>query len=1013
LIGGIPLFNFNIMVMRKKSVQFILLLYCLIGMSAIAIGQQTIQGEVLDKKTNEPIIGATILIKGTNDGTITEVDGSFELAVPTGFDTLMISYIGYVTQTIPIQGRSRIDITLGEDEKILQEVVVVGYGTQRKVDVTGSTASIKGEELSKQPVLTATQALQGKVAGVQIINNGKPGSSPIIRVRGISTAIAGTATLFVVDGVLTDDISNINTSDIVSMDILKDASSTAIYGARGANGVVIITTKKGKSDKLTINFNTSVGLKSPANLVEMANNVEYANYLGAIRADVVDPGTVNTDWYSQILRNAWFQNYNLSLSGGSDKMNYYISGGYLSDEGIVISDQFKRFNLRTNLDFKLNKFINTGIVASFSNGNNQIANLGTAYNNAYRAAPIIPAKEGDRYGNTSVYQNVGNPILDIEKNDNQDVSNRLQSSVYVELVPLSWFKLRSSIGGDLINSDNRNYNYSFDNDETTFLTAGGNQRNPNSNLSYTSNKSLWWVWDNIATVNKDFGVHHFTLLGGTTAEQFKGNYISAYRKDVPADKNLWYVGTGDENSSTNNGGGDKWARNSYLARLNYNYADRYLLTVTGRADGSSRLAEKNRWGFFPSIGLGWILSNEGFMTSQTLFTNLKLRGSWGRVGNDRIPSDAFVITVDNGVPYPFGGGIAVPGSAITQVKDPNLKWETTEETDVAVEFGMLKGRFTGEIGVYDKKANDLLINIKIPSVAGDQDGLVLTNAASIQNKGLEIALNWKDRLAPKFSYNIGGNVTFNQNRVIGLNGGQPILDGGIGANQIYTTKTDNDQEVGSFYVYEVLGVFQTEEEVADYSLNGVPIQSSAAPGDFKYRDTNNDGKIDDNDRVFFGSYQPKLYYGVSLGVSFGDFDVTADIFGNAGNKVYNGKKAFRLLAEDNIEKSVAYGRWNRNSGINDEPAANTGNLPASNYFIESGDFIRLNNITIGYTLPVATAQRIKTTSLRIFLTGQNVFTLKKYSGFTAELPGDPTSSGIEKNAYPTSRTIAAGININF
>jgi len=1001
------------MVMRKKSVQFILLLYCLIGMSAIAIGQQTIQGEVLDKKTNEPIIGATILIKGTNDGTITEVDGRFELAVPTGFDTLMISYIGYVTQTIPIQGRSRIDITLGEDEKILQEVVVVGYGTQRKVDVTGSTASIKGEELSKQPVLTATQALQGKVAGVQIINNGKPGSSPIIRVRGISTAIAGTATLFVVDGVLTDDISNINTSDIVSMDILKDASSTAIYGARGANGVVIITTKKGKSDKLTINFNTSVGLKSPANLVEMANNVEYANYLGAIRADVVDPGTVNTDWYSQILRNAWFQNYNLSLSGGSDKMNYYISGGYLSDEGIVISDQFKRFNLRTNLDFKLNKFINTGIVASFSNGNNQIANLGTAYNNAYRAAPIIPAKEGDRYGNTSVYQNVGNPILDIEKNDNQDVSNRLQSSVYVELVPLSWLKLRSSIGGDLINSDNRNYNYSFDNDETTFLTAGGNQRNPNSNLSYTSNKSLWWVWDNIATVNKDFGVHHFTLLGGTTAEQFKGNYISAYRKDVPADKNLWYVGTGDENSSTNNGGGDKWARNSYLARLNYNYADRYLLTVTGRADGSSRLAEKNRWGFFPSIGLGWILSNEGFMTSQTLFTNLKLRGSWGRVGNDRIPSDAFVITVDNGVPYPFGGGIAVPGSAITQVKDPNLKWETTEETDVAVEFGMLKGRFTGEIGVYDKKANDLLINIKIPSVAGDQDGLVLTNAASIQNKGLEIALNWKDRLAPKFSYNIGGNVTFNQNRVIGLNGGQPILDGGIGANQIYTTKTDNDQEVGSFYVYEVLGVFQTEEEVADYSLNGVPIQSSAAPGDFKYRDTNNDGKIDDNDRVFFGSYQPKLYYGVSLGVSFGDFDVTADIFGNAGNKVYNGKKAFRLLAEDNIEKSVAYGRWNRNSGINDEPAANTGNLPASNYFIESGDFIRLNNITIGYTLPVATAQRIKTTSLRIFLTGQNVFTLKKYSGFTAELPGDPTSSGIEKNAYPTSRTIAAGININF
>lgn len=976
--------------------------------------QHTVNGIVKDAKTDEGIIGATVMISGTSDGTVSDFDGLYELTVPSGLDTLMVSFVGYKSQKVPISGKNYIEILLVEDTKLLEEVVVVGYGTQRKIDVTGSTASVKGEELVKQPVLTATQALQGKVAGVQIINDGKPGSSPIIRVRGVSTAIAGTATLFVVDGVLTDDISNINTADIVSMDILKDASSTAIYGARGANGVVIITTKKGTTDKMTVNLNTSVGLKNAANLVKMANNEEYANYLSAFRGgQEVDKGTINTDWYQQILRNAWFQNHNLSLNGGTDKFTYYLSGGYLDDQGIVIHDQFTRFNFRTNLDFSLNKFIKTGILASFSNGKNQIANLGTAYNNAYRAAPIIPAKENGLYGNTSVYQNVGNPILDIENNDNLAISNRLQASTYIEISPFSWLRFRSSIGGDLNNSDSRAYNYQFDNDETTFLTAGGNQRNPNSNLSISDNKSLWWVWDNILTATKDIDLHHFTVMAGTTAEQYKSSYISAFRKDVPADKNLWYIGTGDANTSTNDGGGDKWARNSYLARLNYNFADRYLLTITGRADGSSRLAEANRWGFFPSVGVGWVISNESFMANQSTFDNLKFRASWGKVGNDRIPSDAFVATVENNLPYPYGGGIATPGSAITQVKDPNLKWETTTETDVALDWSILKTRLSGEIGFYTKKAEDLLINIKIPSVAGDNDGLVLTNAASIQNTGVELSLQWRERLSSMFSYNVGGNVTYNKNKVVGLNGGQPILDGGIGATQIYTTKTDNDHEVGEFYVYHVLGVFQSSEEIAAYEKDGSMIQPSASPGDFKYEDVNNDGRIDDNDRVFFGSYQPKLYYGINAGIGLGNFDFSIDIIGNSGNKVYNGKKAFRQLAEDNIEKDVAYGRWSRGSGINDEPGANSGNLPASDYFISSGDFIRLNNFTIGYTLPTGLGQKIHASFLRFYITGQNIFTLKKYSGFTAELPGDPTSSGIEKNAYPTNRTIAVGLNLTF
>ncbi|MFZ1228322.1 MAG: TonB-dependent receptor plug domain-containing protein, partial [Saprospiraceae bacterium] len=387
--------------------------------------QRTVTGRIVESGTNDGVIGASIMVykgQGTDiktyvptlKGTVTDIDGKYELSLEPDENAFTITYVGFVSQTIFVTAESTYNIGLKADTKLLEEVVVVGYGTQRKVDVTGATSSVKGAELAKQPVLTATQALQGKAAGVQIISSGEPGSSPIVRVRGVSSAIAGTATLFVVDGILTDDISNINTNDIVSMDILKDASSTAIYGARGANGVIIITTKKGASGAMTINYNTTVGYKNATDLVQMANSSEYANYVGqATGNSVTNPG-FSTDWYDQILRGAWYQSHGLSLSGGSDKMTYFLSGGYIEDQGIVIDNKFRRLNLRTNLDFKINKMVKTGIITNFSNINNKTVNLGTAYNNAYRAAPIIQAKENGRYGNTSSYQNVGNPILDIE-----------------------------------------------------------------------------------------------------------------------------------------------------------------------------------------------------------------------------------------------------------------------------------------------------------------------------------------------------------------------------------------------------------------------------------------------------------------------------------------------------------------------------------------------------------------------------------------------------------------------
>ena len=987
------------------------LLLLLVGF--VTVAQNKLTGKVSDEKTKEGIPGVSIAIKGTSQGATTDMNGQFSLAVSSNA-TLVISSVGYETKEVAYTGQATLNISLSEAANELAQVVVVGYGTQRKVDITGATSSIKGEDLAKQPVMTPTQAIQGKVAGVQIISSGRPGSSPNIRIRGTGTALAGTATLFVVDGVLTDDISNINTADITNVDILKDASSTAIYGSRGANGVVIITTKKGVSGKLSVNYNNQIGARQAANLVKMANATEYANYLSAASGRPIQAGTTSTDWYGQILRTAMMQNHNLSISGGSEKATHYLSLGYLTDEGIVINNIFKRFTARLNNDFTLHPKLKIGLMTSYANSRDQNVNLGAAYNNAYRAAPIIPAVENGLYGNTSLYQNVGNAVLDIKNNDDLTLNNRLQGAGYVEFKPLTFLTFRSSMGGDLIFSNQRVYNYQFNNDGTTFIQPGGNQRNPNSNLTSRQTNLFRWVWDNTVSFNKQWNDHTFGVMVGTTAEAFSMNTFSAYRRDVPAASNLWYINTGNANTSTNSGDGDKWARNSYISRANYNFKDKYLLTATLRADGSSRFPIQNRWGYFPSVGLGWVLSEESFMQGQHLFETLKIRASWGRVGNDRIDSDGYLVTVEPNLAYAFGGGTATLGSAITQIKDPNLKWETTEEMDLGLEFSAMNGRLQGEFGFYDKKSRNLLINVKVPSVTGDKDGVVLTNAASIRNTGLEAMLNWRDKISSTISYRIGANATFNKNSVIGLNGGQPILDGGIGAAQQYTTKTDNGQPVGSFYVLQVLGVFQTDDEISAYkNSKGQVIQPGASAGDFKYQDTNDDGRIDDADRVFAGSYQPKVFFGINLGFTYKSFDFSADAIGNLGNVVYNGKKAFRQALLDNVERSMAYGRWTRGSGIQTEPAANAGNLPASTYFIESGNFIRLNNVTLSYSLPAATLQKAHIGTARVFITAQNIFTLKKYTGFTPELPGDPTRAGIELNAYPTTKTLAVGINVGF
>ncbi len=1004
-----------------------LLLLILFSIPMVLAAQtRTVTGKVKSSDDGLTIPGVNVSIQGTQKGVATDVEGAFTLELSAREDVLIFSFIGYKTQTVNVGQRNTLEITLETDATELDEIVVVGYGVQKKSDITGSTASISGGELLKQPVLTATQALQGKIAGVQIISSGQPGTSPQIRVRGVGTALGGTTSLYVVDGILTDDISNINTADIVEMNILKDASSAAIYGSRGANGVIIITTKKGLSGKLQINYNNNIGFRQAANLVVMANSAEYSNYVQAATGEAPPSTPYDTDWYGTILRTALQQSHNISLSGGTDKATYLFNVGFLADEGIVLNNDFKRLTLRFNSDYKLSEKLSFGYQTSYGNSINENAfgninidafgNIGSVYNNAYRAAPIIPSQIDGRYGNTSTYQNVGNPLLDLNNNSIRVNENRLQGSAFLSYEPIEWLTLRSSLGADWRNSLNRGYFYQFNADEETFLIAGGNQLRNQSGLTVQQSQAFRWVWDNTATVTKKVGDHDFTLLTGITAEKFSGSYISANRNDVPADPDLWYIGVGDANSSQNNGGGDAWARNSYLARLNYSFKEKYLFTGTVRVDGSSRLPSQNRWQTFPSFGVGWLLTREGFMQNQNVFDLLKLRGSYGKVGNDQIPTDAFTQTVSLNRPYPFNGMVdpATNGVQINQIIDPNITWEITEEYDLAIEFGLLQSRLTGEINFYDKKVANALINVPVPRTVGDADGVILTNAATIQNRGVEVLLNWKKRVSETFSYSVGGNVTFNHNEVLALNGGRAIRGGGIGAAQGFTTLTEKGYPVGSFFVLDPIGVFNTGDEVNSHtSSTGRIIQPTAKPGDFRYRDVNDDGLIDDEDRVFAGSYQPVAYFGLNGSVTVKSWDFSIDFYGNVGNEVYNGKKAVKVDGRDNVEKDVVYNRWTTVSRSQTEPGANTGNQLASSYFVESGTFIRINNLTIGYTFPSDLLTRMKLSSLRAFATSQNLFTLKKYSGFTPELPGDPISSGIELSAYPTTRTVAVGISVGF
>lgn len=994
------------------ATRWLALAACLLT-GTLAAQQATVTGRVIDAESQEPLIGVNILIKNTLSGTISDYDGNYVLDVPSLTDTLVFSYTGYEAQDIPIAGRTQIDVVLRVKQELLQEVVVIGYGVQRKEDVTGAISTLKADEIIRIPNANVEQSLQGKVAGVQVTPvSGRPGEGAAVRIRGVGT-FNDASPLYVVDGMLLDDISFLNPNDIQDINVLKDASATAIYGSRGANGVIIITTKRGTSEgRNTFNVDAYYGTQQVVRKIDLANGQEYATLANEVNLNEGrNPAYPNpevfgegTDWQDVIFRTAPIQSYQLSANGAFDRINYNLSANYFQQDGIIRGSDFNRLTLRLNAEYKLTEAVTVGHNLAFANSHSTFGP--EVLTDAYRVAPIFaPYDSLGNFTNTSPVANAEAEIFYLDNNIRQ--AQRTVGNLYLDIDFLEHFTLRSSFGLDLENGDSRNFVPEF--------VVSPIQQNLESFIYRRFDKNRTWLWENTLTYQQTFGNHNLTVLGGITAQDNRYEFLEGGRQNVPDDQEeLYYLSAGDVQTQTNNNRASEWAMLSYLFRVNYALLNRYLVTVSFRADGSSRFGSDRRYGYFPSFALGWRITDEPFMEDQRLFSRLKLRGGWGQTGNDKISNYPGRPTVTYNLNTVFGGTETLnTGASIVQLANPEVQWESTTQLNIGLEMGFLNDRLQAEIDFYRRVTEGILLEIAIPSYVG-VDAPPFVNAADILNRGFDFKVDWRDRIGPKFSYNLGfvGSTVYNETLALGQ--GKEVLDGGgIGYNGILGTRTVLGQPVGSYFGYIVEGIFQNQQDLDTY-----PRRGNEKPGDLRFADINGDSVITDLDRTFIGDAIPNFIYGFSAGFNIAGFDLVVEFNGQSGSQVWNSKKGARF-GTYNFEASYL-DRWTGEGTSNSEPRVTNGghNYEPSQRFIESGDFLRLRSVVLGYTLPQSVLDRLHLQRLRLYVSGTNVATWQNYSGYTPEIAGnnggqDVLSAGIDRGIYPIAKTWTFGLNLSF
>lgn len=1007
-------------------------------------------GAVTSSDDGEPLPGVNITVQGTTIGTTTDAEGKYSIEVPDENNVLVFSFVGFQTQQIEINDQSEIDVVLESQVVFGEELVVVGYGSQRKADLTGSIKRVSSEEVTKQASLTAMESLQGKVSGLNIINSDEPGGSPSVILRGLGTALGGRDPLYIVDGVPVDDINNISPSDIESVDILKDASSASIYGLRAANGVIIVSTKEGEQGDPQFNVESYAGYKSVLNKVEMANAQEYTNYFNEENASVGGyqlsaDQQYNTDWFDEILDIGHVINNSVSVSGGMENVNYFLSYNMHHEKGLLEDQKFWRQTVRNNNEFQLfDDFltIDQNLSVSFSKENPQPRGV---FNTAYRQSPLVPTfYPNGRYGQPFVnettgivtYQGApgesigklnshGNPLTSLDFNNQEQNTITLQGSASAEFNLTDFLTFTSRFGATKFYSERESFNpieqrwIAADPTRTSQQYQTNKEANPGSvnwadnSLEVSNTETFRWNWDNFFTFDHSFDVHTLEVTLGMSSEEFGvGNTFSGTAYDVPKEEQYWNLDLASDSyeKEVNHTNFTPGTLLSYFGRVQYNYDQRYYFTGTLRRDGSSKFSSnEDYWELFPSVGLGWTLTNEAFMSDNETIDFLKIRASWGKLGNQNVPFNSTNIYSSTGSAsqnYVFGPDQTLRFGASEGSPARDISWEVVNEWNVGFDLEILDNRLSTTVDAYQKTTEDVILKVTpLPNSPFSED--FYDHGGEVVNKGIEFGLNWSDEISEDFNYNVGASISYNDNEMTEVVPGYEGLTGGSLNNGEITKRLAEGQPLGAWWLYEVEGVWQTQGQI-----DNNPSIGGAMPGHLRYADLNNDGTIDERDRRYYGSYVPDFNFGINFGANYKNFDFSLDAFGVAGNNVYNGLNNTRLGGE-NTTQEMYENRWTGEGSTNSHPGANRDQLP-SDYYLEDGSYLRINNITFGYTFSELTPH---VSNVRVYLNAQNPFLFTGYSGFTPELVGDQNgdpygTAGIEFSAYPNTRTLLFGVNID-
>lgn len=1028
----------------------LLVLFCSFSFASIA-QTKTVTGVVTSSETGENLFGVTVMVKGSVNGTVTGVDGKYSISIPDNDVVLIFSMVGMKKEELKVGSNLIFNVKLSADSQMMNEVIVVGYGTQRKSELTSAVSSIKKEDIKVASVASLSEALQGKSPGVEVINNSNsPGGDVSVRVRGISSLNNSIQPLYVVDGIpLSGNVSFLNNNDIASVEILKDAAASSIYGSRGANGVVLITTNKGTAnEKFTITADASIAFQTPTHLIKMMKPAEYAKMLQTFNTNdgsglTISPSEssgAGTDWLSRISRsNAPLQNYNITLSGGTKKVIYSSSLSFYNQQGVVNTSDYDKFNYRLNTQANVTDKLKIGGTIVFTNSTRHLVpNEGdlwnSIFNNALTIDPITPvnfspaelqanAATGHNTNEYSVYHNAlytnsGNPVGSAARNFQEEKNTNLFGNLFGTYEIVHGLSFKSSFGYEYNGYHFNNFNPEFYENPSTKLLVNNLTKNERTTTHFTS--------DNTLTYTKKSTDHSFTLLAGTAYEHYQLGGINASVSGLPGNESNYRYLTYGTSGATVSETQDESALVSFFGRAMYNYSSKYFLSASIRSDGSSKFAQGNKWGNFPSISAAWVISKESFFEND-VFSLLKLRVGWGKIGNQSIPSNAYSTMLRNNAYYNFGGNLLTPGYSIAKAGNPNVTWETTTDYNLGLDFGLLDNKLSGSVDVYNRKVTNLLLAIDPPMFSGLYNSNsvttgIITNIGAMQNKGVDVTLNYSNKVGG-LEYNFGGVFSVVDNKVLDL-GSLPYIDAGALRNVTgYAERTVVGMPVGQFYGYKVLGIFQNQSEINSYTRNGTLIQPNAKPGDFKFgtNASNATGTtLVDADKQFLGSPLPKFTYGFNLKLKYKGFDLNAYFYGVYGNKILEAERALisnTNNSSSNLEAGLVEAAWHGEGTSNTVPkmtlqSTNNNFGVVSTAYLSDGSYLRLKNLNVGYEMNKDICEFLKLTRFRIYVGAQNLFTITKYTGFDPAVSNATvTQVGVDYGGYPTNRTFLMGCNI--